>query len=223
MWMEFGRQIQAGESLLVAFGAMILMCGVTVDGMWLHEGAFEGMEDSLVSYDSGTFPGECRVLKPLVILVATLQGFAQASASPRNRTFVLYTSLCTFQCFLCQPSVGGSVWLGCLTGACVAVSYTLLHSSNADQRWFRAFKKKKTLRDAYMLIETSSLSIFVLTYSPPCCLSQVQIREFCLRIILPDSVWEFSRCKKWTFMLKRSSIYQDIKCGNKMPLMEKKK
>lgn len=29
--------------LLVAFGAVILMCGVTVDGMWLHEGAFEGM------------------------------------------------------------------------------------------------------------------------------------------------------------------------------------
>ena len=124
-------------------------------------------------------------------------------------------------CFLCQRSAGGSVWPGCLTCACVAVSAIMLHSSNADQRRCRAFKKPSGI--AYMLTETSSSSVFVLTYSPPCCLSQVQIREFCLRIVLPDSVWEFSCCKKWTFMLKRLSIYQDAKRRNKMPLMEKEK
>lgn len=48
--MEFGRQIQAGESLLVAFGAMILTRGVTVDGMWLPEGAFEGMSRIVSSH-----------------------------------------------------------------------------------------------------------------------------------------------------------------------------
>lgn len=77
---------------------MILMRGVTIGGMWLHMGAFEGLGllESLISYNAGAFLGGCGVLKLPVTVEAAPQGFAQGSASPRNRTFVFYASLCTF-------------------------------------------------------------------------------------------------------------------------------
>ena len=49
---------------------------------------------------------------------------------------------------------------------------------------------------AYVLRGAFSLSISVHTCSPPCCLSQVQIREFCLITTSSNSVWEFSCCEK---------------------------
>ena len=143
------------------------------------------------------------ILEPSLVDVGSLNPLLSGWHPPRallRHQLLLETELlscahaCVPLCFLCPRSAAGSVWRGCPAGARVAVSAITLHSSNADQRRCRAFRKPSGI--AHMLTETSSSSIFVLTYSPPCCLSQVQIREFCLRIVLPDSVWEFSCCKK---------------------------
>ena len=91
--MAFGRQVQAGESLLVALGALILTRGVTVRGMWLHEGHLK---------EWARIVSPSMILEPSLVDVGPLnpcdhggpsRGFAQASASPRSRSPALCSRL----------------------------------------------------------------------------------------------------------------------------------